>query len=167
MTSRKKYSFCRHLCSFLVLCVLIPLCQSGCAHTSGPADMSSVSRDDSPAPVWPPPPQTPRIRYTGSISGPSDIAIKKSWFKKTIDALFGEEEFEDSMLRPYGVCARGSRIYVTDPGFGLVHVFDTENREYFRIARADDDNAFVSPIGISADQAKAQARFPAPAEHGA
>jgi DNA-binding beta-propeller fold protein YncE len=76
--------------------------------------------------------------------------VKKSWFRQTIDTLFGREEFEDSMLRPYGVYSRGTRIYVTDPGFGLVHIFDSGKQEYSRIAKGDED-VLISPIGIAAE----------------
>ncbi|MEW6003549.1 MAG: 6-bladed beta-propeller [Nitrospirota bacterium] len=101
--------------------------------------------------VWPPPPQTPRIQYLTSVSGLADIGYKKSWFKKAIRLLFGEEEMAGIMLRPYGVFADSNRIYVTDPGIHILHVFDIREKEYFRIKEVKDKE-FVSPIGIAVDK---------------
>lgn len=102
-------------------------------------------------PVWPSPPQTPRIKYRGSISRPSDIGMKKSWLKKTMDALFGKEEAREMLLRPYGIFAGNERIYVTDPGIRLLHVFDRKEKKYFTITRAGKED-LLSPIGVAADK---------------
>ncbi|MEW6215347.1 MAG: 6-bladed beta-propeller [Nitrospirota bacterium] len=101
--------------------------------------------------VWPPPPQTPRIQYLGSISGPSDIGVKKSWFKRTIDSIFGKEGIEEMILRPYGVFADSDRIYVTDPGTHLLHVFDMKERRYLQIKKVKGEE-LISPIGVAVDR---------------
>lgn len=100
---------------------------------------------------WPPPPQTPRIKYLRSLSGPSDIGVKRSWFKKVIDTILGEEGLEDRMLRPYGVFADADRIYVTDPGKQLLHVFDMKEKKYFQIKEVKEEE-LISPIGIAVDK---------------
>ena len=55
-------------------------------------------------------------QYIGSVSGLSDIGIKKSWFKKAMDTILGKEETSETLLRSYGVFAVSDRLYVTDPG---------------------------------------------------
>jgi DNA-binding beta-propeller fold protein YncE len=102
-------------------------------------------------PVWPPPPQTARIQYIRSISGPSDIGMKKSWFKKTMETIFGKDEATEMLLRPYGVFADSERIYVTDPGNRLLHVFDMREKKYLKITKADEKE-FISPIGVASDK---------------
>lgn len=128
------------------LFTLLLLTVVGCA---GP----EISKTQNPDPVlfWPPPPQTPRIQYLRSISGPVDIGVKKSWFKKAMDIIFGKENMEEKMLRPYGVFADSDRLYVTDPGAHLVHIFDMKEREYLQIKDVKGDE-LVSPIGIAVDR---------------
>ncbi len=99
---------------------------------------------------WPPPPQTPRIRLIRSISGPADIGIRKSWFKRAVDTLLGKEEIEESILKPYGIFADDRRIYVTDTGTHFLHVFDLKSGTYFQIGKAKEAE-LVSPIGVAVD----------------
>jgi sugar lactone lactonase YvrE len=135
----------RYILSSIILITLI-----GCATT----DLETLNQEplsDTTGPVWPPPPQTTRIRYIKSISGASDIRIEKSWFKKTIDTLFGKDDAGEMLLRPYGVFADDKGIYVTDPGARLLHVFGLSEKKYFKINKADKDE-FLSPIGVAADK---------------
>ncbi|MCG2722916.1 MAG: 6-bladed beta-propeller [Thermodesulfovibrionales bacterium] len=77
--------------------------------------------------------------------------MKKSWVKKTMDILFGRDEIGQIVLRPYGVFADSERIYLTDPGTRLLHVFDLREKKSFVIKKADKDE-FQSPIGVAADK---------------
>lgn len=134
----------------ITLLVLSALIVAGACATS--ADRTQVIRlNQEPDRVWPPPPQKPRIQFLKSISGPSDIGVTKSWLQKTMDRVFGGEEREVTMLRPYGIFAHAGRIYVTDPGIATVHVFDLGERSYFPIRRFRND-ILLSPIGIAADE---------------
>lgn len=101
--------------------------------------------------VWPPPPQTARIKYVRNLSGPHDLGIKKSWFKQTMESIFGAEEVEERMVRPYGVFAGADRVYVTDAGAGVLHVFDMRGKNYFQISEIKKEE-LVSPIGVAADK---------------
>ncbi|MBM4135919.1 MAG: 6-bladed beta-propeller [Nitrospira sp.] len=123
----------------------------GCA-TPELSPQSSALSPQLPVLVWPPPPQTPRIQYVRSISGPQDIGTKVSWFKKTINAIFGkEDDMEEIMLRPYGVFADSERIYVTDPGSNSVHIFDMKEKRHLIIRNGKKEN-LISPIGIAVDK---------------
>ena len=77
--------------------------------------------------------------------------MKKSWFDKTIDSLFGKDEAVQTLLRPYGVFADSERIYVTDTGTRLLHVFDLREKKYFTISKAGKED-FLSPIGVAVDK---------------
>lgn len=135
----------RYILSSIILITLI-----GCATT----DLETLNQEplsDTTGPVWPPPPQTTRIQYIKSISGPSDIGMKKTWFKKAMDTLLGKVEEGEMLLRPYGVFADSERIYVTDPGTRLLYVFDLRVKKCFTIKKTDKDE-FLSPIGVAADK---------------
>jgi DNA-binding beta-propeller fold protein YncE len=131
------------------LCAAIMLMLVSCAST-GPQNNSFVS-DSGTKPVWPQPPKTSRIQYVKSLTGPADAGIRKTWYKKTIDTIFGKDEFEGIILRPYGVFVDADRIYVTDPGLQTVHVFDLRKQKYLKIRKADSEG-LVSPIGIAVDE---------------
>jgi len=136
----------KHLVIFYFIVFLI----GGCIASNFTTNHSQHSTDDS-LPVWPPPPQKPRIQFVRSISSSQDIDMKKSWFKKTIDYVFGHEESEEKMLRPYAVCADSEKIYVTDPGLFLIHIFDLQEKRYFQIKKVKDLD-LISPIGIAVDK---------------
>jgi len=130
--------------------VSLLLCTGACSslHTSDPYSLSATSKPDI---TWPPPPQQARIKFVGSISGPADIGIKRTWIKNIMDQVFGSEETSVILLRPYGVWADSNRIYVTDPGRFAVHVFDISQKKYFPIYFLGEER-FISPIGISVDR---------------
>lgn len=137
---------------FIVLCnilFIIVIVSTGCA-TSELNSQSMQLTDDHLVPVWPPSPQKPRIKFIRTISGSHDMGTKITWFKKAIDSILGKEEMEDKMLRPYGVCAYSDRIYVTDPGLFLVHVFDLSEKIYFEIKDVQGEE-LLSPLGIAVD----------------
>ena len=134
---------------FLLIAFTFALIMGACAgnQLTNP-DISLITQEQGPA--WPQPPQKPRIQYSGSISGPSDLGIKRSWAKKTLDALFGTEERETVMLRPYGIFVESGRIYVTDPGVSVLHIFDLTKKNYFQINKFPG-GMLVSPIGVAVD----------------
>lgn len=101
--------------------------------------------------LWPTPPQTPRIKFVKTLSKPSDIGVKKTFFTKATEILSGSEETEFTMIRPYGVYADSERIYITDPGARLLHIFNFKEREYYQIRKAFKTD-LISPIGVCVDK---------------
>jgi len=142
----------RHRSKFEVACYLLLvtflLFAAGCAAPEIVEDPGRSAQEQ--VRFWPPPPQAPRIQYLTSISGPSDIGIRKSWLKRAVDSILGREELEERILRPYGVYAVARRIYVTDPGAHVLHVFDTGEGRHFEIKEAKTEE-LISPIGVSVD----------------
>lgn len=94
------------------------------------------------------PPDNPRIQLIKTISSPADIGIQKSWFRKTVDTIFGREEYVEQMLRPYSIFADSDIIYVTDPGIACIHMYDVKRIKYSRICEIAGEN-LLSPIGIT------------------
>lgn len=110
-----------------------------------------------PAPVkkieifWPLPPDPPRISYVTSFSEPKDLGRTKSFFRKVVDFLFGEES-EPHIIRPYGVISDGKgKVYVTDIGLQVVHVFDFKNKSYRQLFKVNNDR-LRSPVGVAIDR---------------
>ena len=109
-----------------------------------------------PAPVkkveifWPLPPDPPRIGYVSSFSEPKDLGRTKSFFRKAIEFLFGEET-EPHIVRPYGVFSDGKgKVYVTDVGLQVVHVFDFAEKSYRQVFKLENGR-LRSPIGVAID----------------
>jgi DNA-binding beta-propeller fold protein YncE len=138
--------------SFSVTTALLLLacsCVSGCAQPAGPV-FPFVEN----APVFPPLPDAPRIRYVGSLSTEADLKAAKSPLASLGEVLFGKNSVR-SMLSPYAVYANGSRVFVCDSNAQVVHAFDLETRAYAQWRPDSEGSAstlrFSQPIGITAD----------------
>ncbi len=98
---------------------------------------------------WPQPPERPRIRFLYAFSGKSDLNIKKSWWRKAIEFVFGSVENNELMVRPQGITVdNNNNIYITDPGLGGVHIFNFVNKNY-KIINGIKGNRLISPIGVA------------------
>ncbi len=98
---------------------------------------------------WPKPPEKARIKFLYSFSCKQDLGIKKSFWHKIADFLFGEEHEFDRLARPQGITVdAGGRIYVTDMGARGVHVFDFAKKEY-QLFQGTSEQHFVSPVSVA------------------
>ena len=109
--------------------------------------------------VWPSPPQRPRYRFLGFITGDANFSVEEAsetfwhkgigWLK---NAVFGEAAIQQ-LYRPQGVYAdpANQRLYVTDIGNKAVFVFDFINNRLRQWDHADESTRFVSPIGIASN----------------
>jgi len=120
---------------------------TGCAGTPG---VPHELRKAAPAIFWPTPPEDPKIQYVRSISGPEDLGISKSFFKKVVEFFFGKTD--ERIHQPYGVTADASgRIYIADTALKVVHVFDQPGEKY-RSIPGTSRHAFQAPIGVTLDE---------------
>lgn len=99
-------------------------------------------------PKWPPPPDTPRIGYIGSLVSDRDLKPARTGGQGVADFLFGRKPVQ-GMVRPAAVCTDGSRVYVADPGVQGVHVFDLDGRRYKLWKPPESISAFTQPVGIA------------------
>ena len=81
------------------------------------------------APVfYPPSPDQPRLQFLVSFSEADRWAEHRSSFS---DFILGRKKEMDAEIRhPYGIAARGGRIYICDVGLHKVHVVDVVNKSY-------------------------------------
>lgn len=102
--------------------------------------------------VWPQPPQRPRVRYVGEITGVEQFQgqqKKRGWMDRV--AGVKETNAQTQLRKPYGVAAdsRG-RVYVADAASRLVFVFDQTNKKVdYRGHRAPAQIAL--PVGVAVD----------------
>jgi len=117
----------------------------------GGSSFSEDSKNKVKALFWPTPPAETRIRFVGSFSSPEDIGVSRGGFFKRLQALLIGRQ-NRRMVRPYGIAVGpgGGRIYVADPGLGVVHIFDRRRHSYFRISAAGKER-FLTPIGVALD----------------
>ncbi|MCP4005037.1 MAG: 6-bladed beta-propeller [bacterium] len=128
--------------------VIAPLCAGflfGCATPSAEREPAVGV----PEIVWPSGPETARIRFAAQIRTPADLGIHPSALRRFWDWLSGA--IEPRMVRPHGVAVDGrGRLWVADPGAGLVHIFDTARQRY-RALNTEESDRLISPIAVTHD----------------
>jgi len=130
------------------LCGLLGLLTvSGCAQPKGPV----FPPLDKPI-VWPGGEEQPRISYVGSLSSDRDLKPGQSFFESVGEALFGKKSGY-GMIAPYAVCTDGrDRVFVSDTGAHLIHVFNLKTRKYEQWKpEADADLQMLQPVGLVYD----------------
>lgn len=96
--------------------------------------------------VWPQPPEQARIRYECALSGPKDLGIAKSLFRRLIDALSGG--VEEKFVRPTGVAEQDGVIYVADPGAHALWILDAGRGRSIKVVEVADV-MLVSPVAVA------------------
>lgn len=114
-------------------------------------------------PMWPPPPDTPRIFYVGSLVTSADLKPEVKGLDAMGQALFGKKDVH-SMLSPVSVCTDGptvvapgresGRIFVADSNAQAVHVFDLKTRQYRLWTPPKGQPPLGQPVGIAWDSAR-------------
>jgi len=98
------------------------------------------------SPVWPKPPEEPRVRYLHSVSGPADWGITKSLLRRFIDALTSNAD--EHLVRPTGVAVYGRVMYVADPGARAVWILDAEENRSIKVTDLDDI-PLAAPVAVA------------------
>lgn len=101
---------------------------------------------------FPSPPDTPRIKYIGSLSSPRDWKLKKSsFFMRLLKRIVGLEDRKSTLVYPYGLATdREGRLFVADSKAQRIHVFDRQKKKYTPID-APKGEIFLSLIGVDFD----------------
>jgi DNA-binding beta-propeller fold protein YncE len=98
---------------------------------------------------WPPPPLEQKIAWVAAISGYKDLGITKGFWKRLAELLVGEEE--ERIVRPHGVVFDvEERLFIADPGAGVVHFMDLPKGNYAMIG-AENGSPLRTPIGVAED----------------
>jgi DNA-binding beta-propeller fold protein YncE len=107
--------------------------------------------------VWPAPPDVPRYRYAGLLTGEQNFVPDKQNVSSQGEKFFrwlvglGQGRVETRQLeRPQGgMVGQDGRIYITDVGKQAVFVFDVQKNNLLIWDRTDANDKFLSPIGIT------------------
>jgi DNA-binding beta-propeller fold protein YncE len=99
--------------------------------------------------IWPPPPNPPRIVWTGAVTVAKDLGLGTGFWRTLWRSIAGGEP--DAIIRPYGVYADcRKRILVVDTQKRGIHFFDRLTGNYSFIG-AGDHPVFILPIGVAED----------------
>lgn len=135
-----------------VCCILLT---AGCASTH---TVLRYQVDADQAPVWPPPPDAPRYRYVGQLTGEENVqpdgegklVSAGTRFFKWLVGLTSAKHTPVILQRPQGVMVDDAgRIYVTDVSRQAVYVFDEAAGTLAVWEMATATQRFLTPIGIA------------------
>jgi len=103
--------------------------------------------------MWPEPPQEPRIKFVDVLSSELDVGRKITFRESFMKTLTGKKVDIAKMYQPRDVAVSddGKRVYTSDFGQSVVHVFDHEARimqswraeRAFGLALDADENIYV------------------------
>ena len=131
-----------HGAAWIVLCTVIALLAA-----CGQAPVTP--REPSPSPeslVWPKPPAPARIRFVKSVETPADWGLSGGAFQRFMDKVTGQTPFR--FIRPTSVAARGTALYVADPGAQALVILDPAEGHERKVTRVGQDN-LVSPVALA------------------
>jgi len=95
---------------------------------------------------FPPPPETPRLQFLKSFSGPEDLGVVT---KSTLERFIaGEPEKVEGIKTPYGAAIFEGKLYICDIGKKMVEVFDLRNRTFDYLTK---DRRLANPVNIYID----------------
>ncbi len=98
---------------------------------------------------WPPAPAPARLEWLGQVRNFEDAGITKGFWRKFADFLAGGKD--EAIGRPYGIYADDQeRLFIADPGRGVVHLMDRGKNRYAMISAAGG-KPFRMPIAVTGD----------------
>jgi sugar lactone lactonase YvrE len=117
---------------------------AGCSSVHSPSSANS-----SPLPVWPPPPESPRIGYVHSLSIPADFGAKSSTFTRFGRWLTGSGKSSDALRKPFGLALdEEENLCLTDTGANSVCFYERKARKWHsweKVGRL----RFLSPVSLA------------------
>jgi DNA-binding beta-propeller fold protein YncE len=142
--------------SFKMAIVLFVGMLSACASTEYKINYEV---DPQTARIWPSPPEVPRYRYVGELTGEQnvrEIEESKSFGTKFVDffkmlvGIKGQNPVPVVLQRPQTGCIDDKgRILITDVSRHGVMVFDMQKGELSEWLNATPNTNFISPLGIA------------------
>jgi DNA-binding beta-propeller fold protein YncE len=110
--------------------------------------------------VWPLPPDPPRIKLVGVLSGSEDVEgpVRRSRLDGWRTALLGADRSgavradARTLGKPYGVAVDAAgRVFVADTERAAVFVFDAVGRRFLRLGGDSPQVALRIPMGLAVD----------------
>ena len=137
-TARLRACACKATAALLLCCAA-----AGCATRPG-----EILTANNSSPVWPSPPNDPRVVFLGQLATSDDLRPGISFFQRMLAVVFGGRE-GGALVSPQGVLlAPWQQLLVVDSEGRCIHRFGLTDRKYARLPLQDIVQA---PIGIAAD----------------
>ncbi len=128
----------------LIASVLLIMLCCGCGSSRG----ILFEQLDQPV-VWPEPPEQPRIKYVGQLTGEEDLRKEVSATAAWGRLFFGRDDV-GVLSSPRGLALDNhQRLFIADSSGQVVHMMDLETRKYAQFSDLDDDKKLLSPIGLA------------------
>ena len=115
--------------------------------------------EESTAKIWPPPPEIPRFRYVGTLTGEQNVKSvddDKSFsdymgdFFKWVAGIVGQNPVPLVLQRPQsGAIDDAGRVFVTDVSRHSIMVFDLQQGRLTEWQLAAPNTNFITPVGIT------------------
>lgn len=119
------------------------------ASCAAPQSGAPAKQAESPAPVWPPAPNLPRIRYEKCLYGPADIGQRPAFWKTLGNWLTGDTGGDLRLRKPFGVALdENGNLCLTDTDANLVCHVDFAGKKWRRYAGVGNIK-FVSPVSVA------------------
>lgn len=100
---------------------------------------------------FPPEPNPPRVQFLLGIGDSKDVEEKKESLSLVSLSAVRDDEVK-SFVKPYGVAAQGSRIYVSDTITGKVAVIDLRLKRFDWLKGNFGPGQLKKPVNMSVDQ---------------
>ncbi|HEY5603446.1 MAG TPA: 6-bladed beta-propeller [Gammaproteobacteria bacterium] len=136
----------------LVLALLL----TACASREYRVDYEVQASD---AQVWPAPPEIPRFRYVGTLTGEDNVKPVEEGkrfgdyvtdFFRWVVGLVGPNPIPLVLQRPQsGVMDDNGRLYITDVSRQSIMVFDLQKGTLTEWEQATPNTGFLTPVGIT------------------
>ncbi len=115
----------------------------------GVAALASESVRTGVAPVWPPPPNEPRVVYVRSFSKPAEVGIKASAFKWLVKQVSGADAGEKKLVNPFGLALdEKGGLCITDTGARTVSYYDAAAGQWQQWTHAGPAG-FLEPVAVA------------------
>lgn len=99
---------------------------------------------------WPTPPSLPRIQFLKGIGDSSDVEPKKQSFSLFSMAPL-EVENVKPILKPYGVVAKGAKVYLCDVTAGKILIMDLANKTFEPLKGSIGSGKLKKPVNMALD----------------
>lgn len=126
--------------SLCTIALILASLLAGCTEPVKP-----IFETHNPPIEWPRPPDQPRIRYIGSLSG--ETSLKKPR-PVTLKSIIAGPEPTTGFSTPMSVAARGDDVFLCDGQGGAVYHLNLATRDFFSISHAGGE-PFGWPIDVT------------------
>src|SRR5581483_7722361 len=100
-------------------------------------------------PVWPAPPEAPRIQYVQSITRPADIGAKRSGFGRVANWFTGSDKGNEPLRKPFGLALdEDDNLCITDTDANAVYFLDRVKKKAQRWENLGNLK-FSAPVAVA------------------